>query len=57
MPKRWSIVMTLQTLDDAGNVTAEEPLYDDVSRTYPDAQEQAVRGKATKIKTESGKQK
>jgi hypothetical protein len=57
MPKRWSIQLTLQTLDDAGKVIGEEPLHNDVSSTYPDAQEKQVRGKVNKIKAESGKQK
>jgi hypothetical protein len=57
MPKRWSIQLTLQTLDDAGNVTGEEPFHDGVSKTYPDAKEEQVRGKADKIKNESNRQK
>ena len=58
MPKRWSIQLTMQRLDEAtGDWVNEGNLYSDVSDEYPDDQEPKVRKKRDRIEETAKKEK
>jgi hypothetical protein len=57
MPKRWSIVLRLERVNEQGKVTKVIDRVVDRSRHYRDDEEQTVRDKRDRIRDKAKKEK